>query len=88
MNLVRSWKVATVLAVGPPESFGPIIDGDCRPAQPAVGQEAKRFAKVRYTSGRHFHFRIVPVPNELTVDEGDTVEVRSGGCDAVLRRGP
>lgn len=88
LNLVRPWKVATVLAVGDAGSFGPMTAGDCRGALPAVDHESKRFARVRYTSGRHFHFRIVPVPADLAVDEGDTVEVRSGGCDDVLRRRP
>lgn len=80
------WKSGVVTEVGSAARFGPLEAGDCRKGVDGDGLDGRRYAAVQYFSGRHAHSRVLPVPENLDLAEGDAVQLKIGGCEGALSR--
>ena len=75
---------ATVVQVGDSAALGALRDDDCRSG--ADLPATQRYAAVRYFSGRHAHLRVVPIADDLALQEGDQVSLKTRGCSDALTR--
>jgi len=77
----QGWRLGRVVRLGKGKQLSPPPSGDCRRGVPASVIEDTLYADVRYqTEGRWIRERVVPIPADIAVHEGDLVYFNAQDC--------
>lgn len=77
----EGWRAGRVVHLGQGKQLPPLLAGDCRQGTLASVMEKTLYADVRYqTEGRWTRERVVPIPANVDVHEGDLVYFNTNDC--------
>jgi hypothetical protein len=78
------WRSARVIQLGPGTTV-PATSDDCRKDMAPADVARTVYAEVAYRSeGRWLRHRVVPIPEGVAVQDGETVYVNVASCDNAL----
>jgi hypothetical protein len=82
----QGWRVGRVITSGAGMSVAPTSAGDCRKAASPAEVARTVYAEVAYQSeGRWLRHRVVPIPQGVTLKDGQTVYLNVHSCRNLVK---
>lgn len=79
-------RSGVIVAIERAPAFDDDNDVACKRFAASDGVASRRYATVRFFSGRHAHTRVLPLASGFAAQVGDRVVFRSSGCTEIDAR--
>ncbi|TMH30879.1 MAG: hypothetical protein E6H63_04655 [Betaproteobacteria bacterium] len=82
----QGWRVGRVIRFGPGMTVAQPAGDDCRQQASPADMARTSYAEVAYqTEGRWLRHRVVPIPQDMAIKEGQTVYINIGTCGSLVQ---